>query len=137
MDCVNFCGLTEKHKALKKNQKVEEKRVYKVLKENFREPCEYNVRVYLVNAEDEIQKKKNLDMILELVKCILKLMKSNINLIVSLEKLIGPYSSVGNNLEDEEYIYVKHVTKNFILNRCIYSISISVRNIIRILINLN
>ena len=43
--CVNFCGLTEKHKTLKKNQKVEEKRVYKVLKGNFREPCEYNVRV--------------------------------------------------------------------------------------------
>lgn len=37
--------MTEKHKSLKKRQKVEEKRVCKVLTADFRGPCEYNVRV--------------------------------------------------------------------------------------------
>ena len=43
--CVNFCGLTEKHKELKKHQKIKEKRVLKILEEKFMKPTEYNVRV--------------------------------------------------------------------------------------------
>jgi hypothetical protein len=43
--CVNFCGLTEKHKELKKHQKIKEKRVLKIVEANFMKPTEYNVRV--------------------------------------------------------------------------------------------
>ena len=43
--CVNYCGLTEIHKSLKKNQKVKEKRVLKILSSEFKIPTEYNVRV--------------------------------------------------------------------------------------------
>jgi hypothetical protein len=43
--CVNFCGLTEKHKELKKHQKIKEKRVLKILEAKFMKPTEYNVRV--------------------------------------------------------------------------------------------
>ena len=43
--CVNFCGLTEKHKELKKHQKIKEKRVLKILEANFMKPTEYNVRI--------------------------------------------------------------------------------------------
>ena len=43
--CVNFCGLTEKHKELKKHQKIQEKRVLKIVEKEFMKPTEYNVRV--------------------------------------------------------------------------------------------
>jgi len=43
--CVNFCGLTEKHKELKKHQKLKEKRVIQIVEKEFMKPTEYNVRV--------------------------------------------------------------------------------------------
>ena len=55
--CVNFCGLTEKHKELKKHQKLKEKRVLKILEVNFMKPTEYNARVNRdcggVNSEEK------------------------------------------------------------------------------------
>ena len=55
--CVNFCGLSEQHVRLRKYQKVKEVRVLALLKTDFKEPSEYNVRVSRecggVNAEEK------------------------------------------------------------------------------------
>jgi len=55
--CVNFCGLTEIHKELKKHQKIKEKRVLKIVEKEFMKPTEYNVRVNRdcggVNSEEK------------------------------------------------------------------------------------